>query len=271
MTKTGPELQPYNIISSKETILPAVAELVVKNTKLSHLYHQLKVVGEITSSEQADKEYRKLVAFAREKLILPVWGELPSGQVYQEMSGQAYQSHNALAGLTNVRLVHCVILGHNTLGQTHQPEVRDSFIMGHNVLSGNLPHDVKPETIEKIIKEGVEAIESQAEEQSGKRLLPSQRLAQQALAELIRFATVGITIDNSVVFGWNALDGVLGEVIKNSIIGGYKPLDRANVHLQNCYIVNGEGTRYIGDDYMGARIDPVDIRKILEAGFLKSH
>lgn len=63
--------------------------------------------------------------------------------------------------------------------------------------------------------------------------------------------TYHVDIKNSVIFGWNALHDAKGGVIEDSIIAGYRPLDRANLRLKNCYVIDEKETRYIEDQTIG--------------------
>lgn len=61
-----------------------------------------------------------------------------------------------------------------------------------------------------------------------------------------------IRVDNSVVFGWNALSEVIRGEVRDSIIGGYNALSGANLHVVNSYVVSHyNGTQYIEDAYIG--------------------
>lgn len=323
------ELVPkVDVIGQKDVIVPALEDLVRLNSELSNKYHREKVEGEISAHEQGYLEYRDLVAAARERLVDKIWGRLPSGGIEHNLlskskgyraQGLELEGHNVLSNLREAEVVGCVVFGWNPLDRAYEPDIKDSYIQGHNALSGSgafrdlsldqinafgqvikaaqitlqeADYQLMPGLVSRLQGGATEEERENNKEKLNKindalsafdSLIPSAKkkwteqwfrdtrpdiyqeyahFGQLAVAahevdslfsDLSSGEAYQVRIDNSVIFGWNALSKVIGGNITNSIIGGYNPLNAAHVRLTNVYVVTPKGVEYFEDGVLGAQ------------------
>lgn len=152
---------------------------------------------------------------AYEKLILPTFGER---DIHEEnnflssisggsLEGKAIQGWGFAYQSDEFRFKNSYALGKNLMYSSHDAQISDSILVGFDVLSGSAV-DYAPDRRSTLCERP--------------------------------------NIDNSIIYGRNALRNVRAAVIKDSIIAGHGALDNAQngIILENTYVVTQWGTYF---------------------------
>ncbi len=152
---------------------------------------------------------------AYEKLILPTFGER-----------DIHEENNFLSSISGGSLDGKAIQGWGFAYQSDEFKFNNSYALGKNIMYSS--HDAQ---ISNSILVGFEVLSGSAVDYA-----PDRR---STLCERPN-------VDNSIVYGRNALRNVRAAVIKDSIIAGFGALDNAQngIILENTYIVTQWGTYF---------------------------
>lgn len=272
-----------DVIASKDTIIPLLTKLIRVEED---------AFGKHSRDWTEDKSPLAMVRkAAKESLIPQIWGELSviEGNLQSnEITGVEVSDIRALEGSKSAKVTGAVVVGTFALHEANQAQVKDSLIMGVHPLSGlnafsNLTREqilALSETVDGIFvgdedktRSGLSSYDRQISEQD--RVSLQERVSGSKYRRLIQqygdlavaafqvnnilaylpYGASNIRVENSVVYGPHALNGVNDGEINNSIIVTAHPsFSDSNLHIVNSYIVSFRGVEYIEDKYTGSPV-----------------
>lgn len=268
-----------DVIGSAESIaIPAIRKLLALSSLRS---------GPFGSSEDKDR-LDILHSAVRENLKLPIWGSGTEGvsglrQISQDASpasaftGVDLREEDVLHGAKNQVVENSFIFGdYAVLSGAQMPHVKDSLIVGGEVLSGDddaatftsdhlgllleITDGVREGDLEKVksvirkfemsgyINNMYRHLDTQdgPYSQYGNYATVAKAIDDAYLPALQKGETVDAYVENSIVFGRHAaLRNVLGGRIKDSIIVGGRILPDAHVYIDNCWLISESGELYV--------------------------